>query len=98
MENIRQSTICYLSPNFCFIDGNCAGLQFGWLKGADLRAPPHIRNTPKRVSGIGAEGGREGQRQHIPGLRRGDDAVVPQPRGGVIGVALAFVLLADRRP
>src|SRR5690606_31643922 len=34
--------------------------------------------------------------QHAAGVGRVDDAVVPQPRGGVPGAALVFVLLADR--
>src|SRR6476646_9090530 len=40
---------------------------------------------------------RQPQRQHAPGVGRIDDAVVPEPRSGVIRIALLFVLLADRR-
>src|SRR5205823_4594420 len=36
------------------------------------------------------------QREHVPGLGRGDDAVVPDPGGGVVGTPLALVLLDDR--
>ena len=41
--------------------------------------------------------GGERQAQHVAGLAGIDDAVVPQPRRGVIGIALVLVLLADRR-
>ena len=39
---------------------------------------------------------RQRQSEHIARLRRVDHPVVPQPRGGVIGVAFVLVLLADR--
>src|SRR3712207_9595032 len=39
---------------------------------------------------------REGQPEHGAGLGGVDDAVVPQPGGGVVGVALGLVLVADR--
>src|SRR5690349_4350357 len=42
-------------------------------------------------------GDRERKSHHGSGVRRVDDAVVPQPRGRVVGVALMFVLLADGR-
>src|SRR3954465_1135600 len=40
---------------------------------------------------------REGETEHGAGLRRVDDAVVPEAGGGVVRVALVFVLVADRR-
>src|SRR4051812_35226758 len=40
---------------------------------------------------------REGETEHGAGLRRVDDAVVPETGGGVVRVALVLVLLADRR-
>src|SRR5215469_10612080 len=43
------------------------------------------------------ERGGEAERQHVPRLRGIDDAVVPEPRAGVIGMALHLVLLPDRR-
>src|SRR5262245_22921550 len=43
------------------------------------------------------EAGREREAEHRAGVGRVDHAVVPQPRGGVIGMALLLVLLADRR-
>jgi hypothetical protein len=39
---------------------------------------------------------RERQPQHIARLRRVDNPVVPQPRGGVIGIAFVLIFLADR--
>src|SRR5690349_20775670 len=33
--------------------------------------------------------------EHAAGVERVDDAIVPQARGGVIGMALGFVLVAD---
>src|SRR5438552_14604369 len=39
---------------------------------------------------------REAQRQRHARVDRVEDAVVPQPRRGVVGMALAVVLLADR--
>src|SRR3546814_3955320 len=41
------------------------------------------------------ERGRDPQPQHAPGIGRVDDAVVPQPCGGVPRAALVLVLLAD---
>src|SRR4051794_18532138 len=38
----------------------------------------------------------EGEAEHVPGLRRVDDAVVPQPGSRVPGIALRFIVLADR--
>ena len=61
----------------------------------------HIRKTPKRGPRrrtdrrVEARGNR--QRQDQAGVGRVDDAVVPEPRAGVIGVALGLVLGADRR-
>src|SRR3546814_3545496 len=40
---------------------------------------------------------RKSQPEHIARLRGVDDAIVPQARGGVIGVALILIFLADRR-
>src|ERR1700730_16521898 len=39
---------------------------------------------------------RQGKRQRRARVDRVEDAVVPQPRRGVVGMALAVVLLADR--
>ena len=41
------------------------------------------------------ETGGEGEAQHVAGLDRVDHAVVPQARGGVVGIALVLVFLAD---
>ena len=58
----------------------------------------HIRKTPNRVSGIGAFSAADRpERQARAVSRRVDDPVVPQARGGVVGMALALVLGADRR-
>src|SRR5918996_935087 len=43
------------------------------------------------------ERGGQAERQDGARLRRIDDAVVPQPGAGVIGVTLALVLVTDRR-
>src|SRR3954447_10075547 len=44
---------------------------------------------------VGAD--RQGEADHRPGVHRVDDAVVPEPSRGVVGVTLPLVLLADRR-
>src|SRR4051812_9502629 len=44
----------------------------------------------------GVRTGGQGEAQHGAGLRGVDDAVVPEPGGGVVGVPLRLVLLADR--
>src|SRR3954470_16129503 len=44
---------------------------------------------------VGARG--EGEPEHGAGLRWIDHAVVPEAGGGVVGMALLLVLLADRR-
>src|SRR5262249_25604770 len=43
------------------------------------------------------EGRRQAEAEHHPALGRIDDAVVPQPRARVIGMALLLILGADRR-
>src|SRR4029453_3896724 len=45
----------------------------------------------------GVEGGGDAQPQRHAGVSRIDDAVIPQPGAGVIGMALVLVLIADRR-
>ena len=40
---------------------------------------------------------RQPQRQDLPGIGRIDDAVIPQPRRGVVGVSLPVILFANRR-
>src|SRR5262249_59362300 len=40
---------------------------------------------------------RDRQPEHAPRIGRIDDAVVPEPRRRVVWMALALVLLADRR-
>src|SRR5215813_15618364 len=52
---------------------------------------PELRLRDRRV-----ERSREGQPEHAARLLRRDDAVVPQPRRGVIGIALGLVAVADR--
>ena len=56
--------------------------------------PEHAELRPlgdRRVQRCG-----EGEAEHVAGLRGVDDAVVPQPRGRVPGIALRFVIVADR--
>src|SRR4029450_8847542 len=56
----------------------------------------HPEDTePGRLGRRRVETGGEREAEHRAGLRGIDHAVVPQPRGGVIGMALLFVLLAD---
>ena len=58
----------------------------------------HIRKTPKRVAGMAAlSAGREREAEDAAGLGRLHDAVVPEPGGGVVGVALLLVLPPQRR-
>src|SRR4029453_4797077 len=52
---------------------------------------------PGRLGGRRVEPGSERKGAHGAGVHGIDHAVVPQARGGVIGMALLFVLLADRR-
>src|SRR5687768_4396938 len=40
--------------------------------------------------------GRQGEAEHVARLRGVDDAVVPEPRRGVVRVTLQLVLVADR--
>src|SRR5580704_3083803 len=61
-------------------------------------AASHPENSKLRLLDRRIEAGRNGQRQQAAGVRRIDDAVVPQARARVIGMALRFVLGADRRP
>ena len=61
-------------------------------------SPHHIRKTPKRVGSSGAFSAAESARPSTRArVGRVDDAVVPQPGGGVVGMALRLVLRADRR-
>src|SRR6185369_6619256 len=54
----------------------------------------HPEHAEARRLGRHAVGQRKAQPQHVACLRRLDDAVVPQPRRGIVGIALALVLLA----
>src|SRR4051812_2596731 len=63
--------------------------------------PLHPEDAVAGRFGIALRNGRvgaggEGEPEHLAGLERVDDAVVPQPRGRVVGVALLLVLRADR--
>ena len=58
----------------------------------------YILNMPKLVVSIGALSAADRPRPStMPAVGRIDDAVVPQPRARVIGMALLLVLGADRR-
>src|SRR5579862_576870 len=61
-----------------------------------MALPSHPKHAELRRRNGRVQRRRKTQRQHPTRLRRRDDAVVPQPRGGVIGIALGFVLVADR--
>ena len=59
----------------------------------------YMRNTPKRVSSPGRVRDRgQRQAQHAARVERIDDAIVPEPRRGIVRMSLALVLLADRLP
>ena len=56
-------------------------------------ASPHMRKTPCRGAGMGdAEHHREREAEHVARVGRIDDAVVPEPRGGVERARLLVVL------
>src|SRR5574343_606635 len=57
----------------------------------------HPEDAELGFFGRGVHRGREAKAEYPPGISRVDDAVVPQAGRGVVGVALGFVLLADRR-
>ena len=57
----------------------------------------HPEHAESGVGDGGVEAGGEREGQHAPRVCGGDDAVVPQPRRGVIRIAFVFVFLADRR-
>src|SRR5450830_1096313 len=56
----------------------------------------HAEDTKSSVFDRCIAGGRQAQGQHAAGVGGVDHAVVPQAGGGVVGVALVFVLLTDR--
>src|SRR6185312_8711349 len=57
----------------------------------------HPEHAELRVADGGVEAGAQCKCQDAAGIGRGDDAVVPKAGGRVVGVALVFVFLADRR-
>src|SRR5688572_18072801 len=58
----------------------------------------HPEQAEARALGDGGvEGGGEGQPQDVAGLGRVDHPVVPEPSGGVVGVAFRFIAGADGR-
>src|SRR4029077_10798254 len=60
--------------------------------------PSHPEDAePRGPARRGIQPGRERQAEHGAGVDRVDDAVVPDARAGIIGMALTLVLLADRR-
>src|SRR5574343_1729718 len=57
----------------------------------------HPENAELGFFGRGVHRGRQAKAEYAAGIGRVDDAVVPQASRGVVGVALGFILLADRR-
>src|SRR5215510_2625604 len=57
----------------------------------------HAEDAEARLGYGLFEAERETQRETAARVDGIDDAVVPEPRGGVVRIALFFVLLADRR-
>src|SRR5580698_11307698 len=58
--------------------------------------PSHAEHAEARWFDRGVQGGGQRKPQYAPRVDRIDDAVVPKSRGGVVGIALPFVLCADR--
>src|SRR5512134_849445 len=61
------------------------------------RTLSHAENAEARLLDWRGEARRDSERQGVARLPGIDDAVVPQPGGGVVGARLARVLLHDRR-
>src|ERR1700741_4012704 len=65
-----------------------------------IRTVWNMRSHPEDAVADGFErrvaGGGQGEPEHRAGVGRVDHAVVPEPRGGVVRVALVLVLGADR--
>src|ERR1044072_539836 len=58
----------------------------------------HSEHAEAGLFDRGVERRRDAEREHPAHVDRIDHAIVPQPGGGVIRMALRFVLLAGRRP
>src|SRR5262245_13276793 len=65
--------------------------------GVFIAATSHPPDPEARLLDRRVEGRRQCPRQHHPRLVRRDDAIVPEPRGRVVGIALVLVFLPDRR-
>src|SRR5690242_16032068 len=59
--------------------------------------PSHPEDAVADVVEGGAGAGGQRETEHAAGVGGVDHAVVPEPGGGVVGVALLLVLVADRR-
>src|SRR5262249_14564863 len=68
-----------------------------WRSIAIALIASHPEYAEARFLGRGLHRDREREPQHAARVRGIDHAVVPQARGGVVRVALALVLVADRR-
>src|SRR5574343_487131 len=66
-------------------------------RAVNMRCSLHPEDAELGFFGRGVHRGGEAQAEHAAGVGRIDDAVVPEAGGGVVGVALGLVLLADRR-
>src|SRR5258706_4595196 len=62
-----------------------------------LTLPSHAEHAGGGFFDRRIERGRQAECQHLARVEWIDHAVVPQPRGGVIGAALARILFEDRR-
>src|SRR3954468_2656790 len=56
----------------------------------------HPKDAELRLFDRGVQGCGDGEAEQAPGIGRIDDAVVPEPRARIVGMALGLVLLAQR--
>src|SRR5512147_2868117 len=98
---MRRSTTSSLRPAFSVAaaaDEHAAARASAATSGGAKRAAPrtlHPEHAELRVLDRRVHRGGEREAEHAAGVLRRDHAVVPQTRRGVVGMALAVVLLED---
>src|SRR5438477_5841991 len=60
-------------------------------------APLHPEHAEARLLDRRVEAGGQGEAEHHARLGGIDDAVIPEPRAGIVGMALRLVLRQERR-